>query len=483
MGKTLHASMRTRTNPSDEVREENAKLRAVIDALPEAVFVFDSARRIVDCCAGEQIYLKRYCDGALDRRLDDLPLDPVVADLFRVAIAAALNGESSSFEYEFFAEDMLRDFEARMIPSGSGAVCFVRDVSDRKDAERRMRESEEMFRQIAENIEEVFWVRARRSFLYVSRAYETVWGRSREEAYQRRESFFDAIHPDDRERALETFFSERYAEQSHDEEFRVVRPDGETRWVLARSFPVMKEGSAIRVTGVARDVTESKRARRKLAESRDSLRGLLKRREHIREEERASVAREIHDDLGQRLIGLKMQTSWLAERLEDGEKRLAEKGRQIVKMVEDAMGTASTLAKRLRPSLIDNLGVGAAIEWLVESWSESEGLTISQTIEADEANVGTSRGVAVFRIAQEALNNVVKHSNAKNVEVSLVEEGTALRLVVRDDGAGFSDECLNKPDAYGLLGMRERADEWNGEVKFFNHKKGGAVVEATFPPL
>ncbi|MBD3410525.1 MAG: hypothetical protein GF419_10030, partial [Ignavibacteriales bacterium] len=74
MEKTLHASKRTRTNPSDKVREENAKLRAVIDALPEAVFVFDSARRIVDCCAGEQIYLKRYCDGALDRRLDDLPL-------------------------------------------------------------------------------------------------------------------------------------------------------------------------------------------------------------------------------------------------------------------------------------------------------------------------------------------------------------------------------------------------------------------------
>jgi PAS domain S-box-containing protein len=370
-----------------------------------------------------------------------------------------------------------------MIPSERGVVCFVREISARKNAERRMRRSEEMFRQIAENIEEVFWVRARRRFLYVSRAYETVWGAPRDEAYRRSESFFDAIHPEDRERALETFFSERYEEQSHTEEFRIVRRDGETRWVSMRSFPVMKEGAAIRVTGVARDVTESKRARRALAESRDNLRGLLKRREQIREEERASVAREIHDDLGQRLIGLKMRTAWLEDRLGGREERFAEKARQINAMVEEAMETAKNLSKRLRPSLIDNLGVGAAIEWLVESWSEKENLSIKKTIDADEANVGASRAVAIYRIAQEALNNIVKHSNAENVEVSFQETDTALRLVVKDDGGGYPEDYVNKPNAYGLLGMRERAEEWNGEVKFYNHNSGGAVVEATFPPL
>jgi PAS domain S-box-containing protein len=143
------------------------------------------------------------------------------------------------------------------------------DITERKEAEEKLRESEERFREIAENIREVFWVRTPETMLYISPAYEEIWGLSRESLYKDPASFIKFVHPEDRERVLKAYDAERQGVASFHEEYRLLRPDGETRWILARSFPIREEGRVVRTAGIAEDITARKEAEEFLRIERD----------------------------------------------------------------------------------------------------------------------------------------------------------------------------------------------------------------------
>ena len=226
------------------------------------------------------------------------------------------------------------------------------------------------------------------------------------------------------------------------------------------------------------------------AQLEEQLRALSARTEQVREEERTGIAREIHDELGQALNAFKLDLAWIAQRVSDGSTargpKLLDKIAQMSRMADDVIDRMRRISAELRPGILDDLGLLAAIEWEAERFQERTGARCTVTSNVGDRRFDRDLTTAIFRIAQEALTNVARHAGAKHVEIQL--EGApsdtvagTLRLEVRDDGVGISDDAARRPDALGLLGMRERARRLGGSVASTRRPEGGTVVRVEMP--
>jgi PAS domain S-box-containing protein len=199
----------------------------------------------------------------------------------------------------------------------------------------------------------------------------------------------------------------------------------------------------------------------------DQQRALSAHIEAAREEERTSLAREIHDELGQALTALKMDLAWIGRRLA-GDGAATSTGAITAKLgtmstlTDGVIDTVRRISSELRPGLLDDLGLVAAIEWQAQQFEERTGASCVVRAELGDARLGREVSTTLFRIFQEALTNVARHAEASSVEVLLERDGERLRLTVRDDGIGASDEAIARPSSLGLLGMRERARRIGG---------------------
>jgi len=219
----------------------------------------------------------------------------------------------------------------------------------------------------------------------------------------------------------------------------------------------------------------------------EQLRALTARTEEVREEERTGIAREIHDELGQALTAFKMDLSWLGRRI-SGESSapgttLVEKLASMSTMVDEVIERVRRISAELRPGVLDDLGLLAAIEWEAQRFEERSGATCVVSSNVGDRQFGRDVSTAVFRIVQEALTNVARHARATHVTIRLdsAPDGRALRLEVRDDGVGISDDATRNPRALGLLGMRERARRFGGTVTSRRVPDGGTVVTVEVP--
>ena len=248
----------------------------------------------------------------------------------------------------------------------------------------------------------------------------------------------------------------------------VRRSDGSLGWVSYSVTGIVESGCLARLWGRITDITE----RRTLEEG---LRALSARRANELELERARIAREIHDELGQQLTALKFEASaW-----ERGVRQPA-KG-ELTQSIDEAIQTVRRIATELRPAILDHFGLVAAIEWLANDVSRRTGLECDCELQAG-LQVDRKLRTTVFRIFQEALTNAVRHSSAKLVQVSLRTDAGRLELTVQDDGQGFSEEgSEEKTHSLGLIGMRERARDAGGAIKITGVPGQGTRVSAWFP--
>jgi PAS domain S-box-containing protein len=343
-------------------------------------------------------------------------------------------------------------------------------------------ESEQRFRQIAENIHEVFWLIdvVKQTLLYVSPGYEAVWGRSRESLYREPRSFFTAIHPADSPSVAATF--ERGHEQSFEMEYRVVRPDGSIRWIWNRGFPIRDEsGRFYRLAGIAEDITGRKQAQEKLQHSESQLRALSAKLQSAREEEATRIAREIHDELGQALTAVRLELTALLRHLPADEGPTGERSRSIVKLLDEAIHSIRRIATELRPGILDDLGLVAAVEWVAEEFEARTGTTVQVSLPDIDIAMDRACLTALFRILQETLTNIARHANATHVRVRLAAEDGMLTLEVHDNGHGITAEQLAGRNSLGILGMRERALLLGGELVIDGVPGVGTTVRVRIP--
>lgn len=201
---------------------------------------------------------------------------------------------------------------------------------------------------------------------------------------------------------------------------------------------------------------------RKLEEKNRRLRNLARRIQSAREKERARIAREVHDVLGQALTSLQFDVVWLLDQTTTPSSH--QKLREMEVIIEATLQTAQEITTELRPGVLDELGIVAALGWQTRRLSRETDLRVHFSSDCEHVPLSQSRATAVFRIAQEALANVLQHAEASEVNVCLETRAKNLVLTVEDDGRGIAETEARAPSALGILGMQERAAEWDGKL-------------------
>lgn len=403
-------------------------------------------------------------------------------------------GEEFDIEFRIFRGDgSLRWIHDRGFPirDASGRVSRIAgvasDITDRKLAVEALRESEERFRQLAENIREVFWLRSPdlRQLLYVSPLAEKVCGKL-PEGCDREGMHLDVVHPEDRERVAGLF--RQCAGQEFEIEYRIVTKDGGVRWLRDRGFPIRNaQGEIYRIGGVAEDITDRKEAEERLKANSEQLRALSASLQSAREAEATRIAHQIHDDMGGVLTALRWELEALEKMIhEPGDASRLKAAMQtklssMLSLTDTTINVVRRIASELRPSILDDLGLMEAIEWQAEQFEARTGIQCRCDCALQDDGLGEREATAVFRIFQEALTNILRHAQATRVEIVMEEEGGAFVLKVADNGRGITDAEKLSRGSVGILGMRERAHLIGAEVEIDGETGVGTTLQVRVP--
>lgn len=245
---------------------------------------------------------------------------------------------------------------------------------------------------------------------------------------------------------------------------------------LARLGPAVQR--ALRESA---DRKERQHAEEKLRKSLDQLRALTTYLQYVREEERTRIAREVHDELGQALTGLKLDLSWLATKLARSQPPVQDKVRTMTTHIDETIQTVRRIATELRPGILDSLGLVAAIEWQANDFQKRTGIPCNLVTTVAETLWNQEFSTVFFRIFQETLTNVIRHAKATRVDVRLFEEDGNLVLVIKDNGRGISEEEMASTRSNGLVGMRERAILIRGDLTLTGAPGQGTTVTLRAP--
>ena len=288
------------------------------------------------------------------------------------------------------------------------------------------------------------------------------------------------VHPEDRESCVKDYLEAFEARKALVLEYRLRRHDGEYRWIRDVGRPYFTaSGEFSGYIGGCIDVTDR-------AKAEEALRSLASRLIAVREEERRSIALHLHDELGQALTSAKIDLSMLERAVRSRKRRpssahILRELRSAKRTVDKALGGMRRIAAELRPAVLNELGLAAAIEWLVKDFERHARIKCSVAMPGGFHEPDKERSTALYRILQEALTNVARHAAAKTVEIVLAEDERRYVLEVRDDGVGIPDRRQSDGGSLGLTGMRERALTFDGQFSIDRGPGGGTFVTASIP--
>jgi PAS domain S-box-containing protein len=250
------------------------------------------------------------------------------------------------------------------------------------------------------------------------------------------------------------------------------------RWALQWG----KRDQAPRVLVINSDITERKRGEESLLLQKEQLRALAERLQWVREEDRKQVARDLHDQIGQILTAIKMDMTWMIRHLPESEVEVLARLKESIQSINDGVKAVRAICSGLRPGVLDDLGLAAAIEWQAAEFSARNNVRSQVTVPPVDLHLDGDRATATFRIFQECLTNVIRHAQATMVRIDLFQEEEYILLVVEDDGIGFHESGIS--DAFGslgLLGMKERAQFCGGNVEIKSTPGVGTKVTVRVP--
>jgi signal transduction histidine kinase len=235
------------------------------------------------------------------------------------------------------------------------------------------------------------------------------------------------------------------------------------------------------VRGYARDITERKMAEIELKESHKELRELTAHLQTIREEERTHLAREVHDVLGQQITGLKMDVTWLNKKITDKDINTEERFKEMLLLVDEMVKTIRKISSELRPGILDDLGLVAALEWQSSEFEKRTGIKCYFTSNNTLPDIHKSNATGIFRIYQETLTNVARHAEATEVDTAVTSDAGVIRLTISDNGKGMNLEEIKLKKTLGITGMKERAAMMKGTLTVQPRAEGGTMVILSVP--
>ena len=379
------------------------------------------------------------------------------------------------------AEEILR-----AIRSGAVDALIVSGVGGEhvftfKQVEQALWLSEEKYRMLVDELNDgLFVTDSAGVFTFVNPALARIYGVESPQALVGRK-FSDFIAPEILAQLGEARRSPMPAERAPEVlNGQIVRPDGICAFIEVKPTSIVEGGQIVGSRGVVRDITERKRAEQALARSHEDLRVLNIYWQNAIEAQRTQIARELHDDLGQSLSLLKMDLLWLAHHLPQGDEKV-ERIDTMVATVDGSIAQMRRVATDLRPRVLDDLGLNAALEWQAQEFSKRTGIPCFLILPNDDLGLEAALNTTLFRIFQEALTNILRHAQATRIDATFREEGTALILTVQDNGLGIRESGIQNSRSLGLLGMHERVAQWGGSLTIRGTPGEGTTVTCSVP--
>jgi two-component system sensor histidine kinase UhpB len=316
--------------------------------------------------------------------------------------------------------------------------------------------------------------------IYFSPEWKRQIGYAQHEIPNRLEEWQCRVHPDDLEQTLQKIRTYLANPQGrYETEFRLRHKTGAYRWILAQA-DVLRDtaGTPVRMLGCHLDITERKQVEESLRTQGEQLRAFSSRLQQIREEERTIVARDLHDQIGQILTAVKMDMAWLGKHL-PADTAMQNRLQMTTLVLNDALHSVRRICSGLRPGVLDDLGLAAAIEWQANEFSSRTGISCDFSVTPTDLEVSSEQATAIFRIFQEALTNVARHAGAHSVRARLRQDNGDVEMLLEDDGRGIRQSEL--AGSLGILGMKERAQVCAGVVQVFGSPGKGTTVIVRMP--
>jgi PAS domain S-box-containing protein len=475
------------------LRDSEARFRDFLDNTPAVAFMKDPE--------GRQLYANKMFEKVFNTKLNDV-LGKTDVDLFPPEVARQLREHDAQvlatnqplqvIETVPTADGVLRSWLVYKFPfwDASGRRCLggvAVDITDLVRTEQLLRESEERHRVCSELTSDYTFagsVDADHNIHIetVSAGFTKITGYP-PNFMEGADGWRKLIHPDDLSAVAQNppWWT---LPEIREAEIRIIAKDQSVHWIRYSLHPIRDNtGRIIRVIGAVQDVTEQKRSEDKLRDYAQSLQLLSRRLLEVQEQERRRLARELHDEIGQILtaVTINLQT---ARRLTVSEGDAVPVLDEGIGIVQQAIRQVRNLSLDLRPSMLDDLGLEAALRWYVEWQAQRTGLAIHLHINIPGARLPAEFETACYRLIQEALTNVLRHARARQVWIELMLNEQDLHIQVCDDGDGFdlqnSRQQGNSENGFGLLGMRERVEWLGGRFAIESHPGRGTMISAQF---
>lgn len=365
----------------------------------------------------------------------------------------------------------VRDSSGRVI----GASKVARDITEQQQAERALRESEQRFRVITDASPIMVWMSGvDKLCYYFNKGWLDFVGRTLEQ--ESGNGWAENVHPQDFEHCLQIYTNNFDARRPFEMEYRMRHRTGQYRWILDRGVPrYAPDGEFEGYVGGCLDIHNQKEAGEKVRIAEDMTR-LMK----AQDEERRRIARELHDSAGQTLAVLSINLAQLVRRVESVAPELAGKGREIQAMVQQINSEIRTTSYLLHPPLLDEIGLASALKCYIDGLAERSQVTITLHVADNLGRLPSDMELAIFRLVQECLTNIHRHSGSKTAVIRIGLEGEGIQILVQDYGKGISAERLleiqSRGSGVGIMGIRERIRQFHGEMTIESNGSGTSVI-------
>jgi len=387
-------------------------------------------------------------------------------------------------------EGKIRWVNGRAVPvfnndgSVSGYIGITLDITEKKTSEERIINSEESKRLILNSaLDAIVIVDTASKIIFWNPQAENIFGWTAEEVTGK--SLMQTIIPAEYEAAHRQGM-QRFLQTGEGPilnrliEVTACNKEGSLFPIELSILPVEQETGKT-FCAFIRNITERRQAESSLKQSSEQLRELSRHLQKVREEERLRIAREIHDELGQQLTGLKMDVAWLMRKTVQDDPVIKDKFDEALSLVDKAVQSIRRISTELRPSVIDDLGLNAALEWQVEEIGRRMDVEIEYKNSFNDSNIHPDISIGIFRIMQESLTNIVKHAAAYKINIDISQAGNAIRLIVEDDGIGFDTNAKQDQLTFGLIGIKERTSMLQGECAIYSEPNTGTRIEVSIP--
>ncbi|MBL7128112.1 MAG: PAS domain S-box protein [Ignavibacteria bacterium] len=470
-----------RKQAEEALKDNEEKLNAIVNNSFDLMTLFDLEEN-------KLVWLNNMWQEVLGWSLEKIidPLEPCHPDDREKVVKAMTDiiqgrvQEINDFEYRYkTSKGIYHYFTSNITKINIGGKYYIftdaHDITERKQAEKELRESEEKYRLLAESSPEMIYLVDTKGYIsYVNKVAAAQFNVPAREIVGKH--LKDIFPPDLAQRNLESIQNVIATKSNYQNEVEMVFSTGH-KWVDARLSPVLNEKNHVTgVLGLSYDITERKKAELEVMNSREQLRNLSSHLQTIREDERGNIAREIHDDLGQSLTALKMDMSWFKKHLPEDDDSSDKKINGMINLVDETIKSVQRISTELRPAVLDDLGFSSAVKWFMSEFKERSGLKCQLDITPDDIVLDEKLSIAMYRIFQESLTNILRHANATEVNVNIVLANNELEMILADNGIGIDEEKLQDPKSIGLIGMQERMYPWHGSVEITGEKGKGTVV-------